>query len=175
MAAYWYSWAPGENRSDYTGHIGVPDKSIYEPGKLNRRFLDRTAVVPCMGGIMVRRSLLEKVMGFEEQFTGMYEDQVFHHKAAIYGTMMVTREAHDKYRQHENSMCFQAGKNDQVYMLYRQNFLEWLLAYIRENDCPGLKKHIRLELILNKHPRIRGIYRRLRKLQAVLLNSPSRI
>lgn len=169
---YWYSWGPGDNRSDYTGHIGGPDKAIFEPGNLNRRFLDRTAVVPCMGGIMVRRSLLKKIKGFEEQFTGMYEDQVFYHKAALRGTIMITREIHDKYRQHENSMCFQVSKNGHMNALYRQQFLEWLLAYINEseNEDLVLKSYIRLELTLNKYPRIQTIYRRLRKLQATLLN-----
>ena len=170
---YWYSWARDNSRADFTQHVGLPDSTIFAPGKLNRRYLDRTATMPCMGSVMVRRSLLETILGFEEQFTGMYEDQVFFHKSALHGTVMVSDKAHDKYRQHDNSMCFQVKQKGQVNVWHLQ-FLEWLSDYIIESEYPELKKYIRLELALNRHPRILKIYRILRKLQIFLFNAKRR-
>jgi glycosyltransferase involved in cell wall biosynthesis len=166
---YWYSWSPNNKHTDFTQHIGFPDKTIFAPGELNLRYLDRTAAIPCMGGVMVRRSLLDKIMGFEEQFTGMYDDQVFFHKAAMHGTVMISREVHDKYRQHENSMCYQVKQNGQINVWNRQ-FLEWLSDYISETEHTRLKRYIQLEFVLNRHPRILRIYRILRKLQAAFLD-----
>jgi GT2 family glycosyltransferase len=68
-----------------------------------RRFLAGQALTPATCSILLRRDALALTGGFEERFTGLYEDQAFFIKAYLKLACCVTADVLDLYRQHDAS------------------------------------------------------------------------
>src|SRR5690606_15771709 len=75
-ANYWQSWAGGEDRVVPTGHLA--DAVSMPPETSLRLYPLGKADAPC--DLLIRRELVERVGGCEEQFRGLYEDIAFHAK-----------------------------------------------------------------------------------------------
>ena len=74
--------------------------------------------------MIVRRRTFERLGGFESSFKDMYDDQVFHLKAALHSRILATGEHGLFYRQHEDSCCavsFSTGTHARA----RLRFLRW--------------------------------------------------
>jgi glycosyltransferase involved in cell wall biosynthesis len=119
-----------------TGMEPLPADAPIPPPQALLRFLTRTAPTPCPSGMLVRRELLERVGGFEERFTGLYEDQAFVAKACLVSPVTVSPASTLLYRQHPDS-CYARARRSGQREAARRTFLEWFARYLRETGVDG--------------------------------------
>lgn len=150
---YWYSWTgTQEDRAkDYVRGFGVPTDRLYPPASLYTRFFLRADITtPCTCSLLIRRELIERVGGFEDQFHDMYDDQAFYAKLFLSGQAYVSSAIWDRYRQHPASTCHVAA--DQIGAI-RLRFLEWLQLYFASQGVTGpLERQLRRALWASRHP-----------------------
>ena len=142
---YWYSWAeergmepPVPGQVDFEGHLDMPVHTLIEPPVPLREFLlSGGACLPGICSLLVRRDAYERIGGFEPSFRGLYEDQVFLSKMALWHPVVVTDQVLDRYRQHSQSCCYRAIETGEYHPedLHpaRLRYLRWMLRYSREH------------------------------------------
>lgn len=123
---YWFSWSglPHDRTRDVVQEVGVAD-SLIRPPALVPIYLQRPEATPSPSGVLVGRSTLCDVGGFEESFRGMYEDQAFCTKVALVSPVYVSASAWYRYRQHDDSCCSIAF-GDGSHFAARLRFLDWV-------------------------------------------------
>ena len=139
---YWHGWTgrPEDVARDHRPDLGIPVGVVHEPPTLALRLYPlgrHTAPTP--SGLMIRRTTVEQVGGFEEAFTGFYEDQAFLIKVYLHARVLAADETWERYRIHDAS-CSAATDRAGAYRLVRLRFLEWLEGYLRtgRHDLPGV-------------------------------------
>lgn len=143
----WYGWTGKESdlRRDFIQDLGGSADTIIQPPVLLKRFLLDDMYTP--SGVLVRRSVLEEVGGYEASFRGMHEDGIVHAKICLRWPVYASGESWYKYRQHPDSECntsIAAGTDRAALTAY----LEWLDAYLRrENLGDGEVEAIVRELL----------------------------
>jgi glycosyltransferase involved in cell wall biosynthesis len=131
-ARYWESWAGGEDRIVRSGHI--QNTVVPAPEAAIKVYPLGTAPAPCPSDLLVRRSLVLALGGFEEHFTGvrqLYEDQGFLIKVYLAAPVYFSDRHWLDYRVHPESCVASvsaAGHYDEV----RSYFLDWLEGYVAE-------------------------------------------
>ena len=108
----WYGWtgdASDAARETLRAIHDAPD-GLYRPPEMLRRYLRGQARTPATCSILVRREALALTGGFEERFTGLYEDQAFFVKTYLRLACYVTSEVLDLYRQHPASHLAEAKR-----------------------------------------------------------------
>lgn len=132
---YWYSWTGrSEDRGrDYVAHPEFPDGTILEPPALLTATLEQKAPVPCTCSMIVRRSAIGRIGGFEERFRRVFTDQAFYAKLFLLAPALVSDRCWDRYRQHEDSACATAERTGQLDSA-RTAYLEWLQQYIQQHS-----------------------------------------
>jgi glycosyltransferase involved in cell wall biosynthesis len=167
---YWYGWTgdADDRARDFVYPVGVPAERIYEPPTLVALFIQNIAFAP--SGMLLRRSLVEQVGGFEESFRDLYEDQVFAAKICRTAQVYVADRCWYRYRQHPSSCCLTAEREGRLEAA-REHFLGWLIAYLEREGLAGDEawRLARIELGLERPPRgrrfpfadARGLVRRL--------------
>lgn len=130
---YWFSWTgkPEDLRRDFIPPLGVIPEKIYQPPFLLAWFLEGKAAVPCPCSLLVRRSTVERVGGFEESFNGLYEDQAFYAKVCTQEPVYVSGDYLDWYRQHPASSVAVARRSN-TELMARESYLNWLMDYLNE-------------------------------------------
>jgi glycosyltransferase involved in cell wall biosynthesis len=164
---YWHEWEGGSDHDQIvrTGAIRsgegiggcvLEQERLYHPPELMTLLypLGR-GVTPSMSGMMMRRSLLDQVGGFEREFRGLFEDQAFRSKAYLAGPTFVSGECFDRYRQHPAS-CVQTALDTPVLTNARRRFYRWLHRYLQEVGCtnPAIRRALRQRLIRTHFPRV---------------------
>jgi glycosyltransferase involved in cell wall biosynthesis len=134
---WWYGWTgePADLQRDvvdFTDGRGVPADATYPPPTLLTQLLLDGGCVPCPCSILLRRAVLEAAGGFEDAFTGLYEDQVLVAKMSLAAPVFVSAEWLGLYRQHEQSCCA-VGARTGADRLARRQYLEWLRQYLDTN------------------------------------------
>ena len=130
-SVYWNSWRGGEDRIALAGQ--VRNQVIYPPEALVSVYPLGKAEAPGPSSVMVRRPVVESVGGFEESFTGMYEDQAFLAKVYLRTPVYFSDRTWYKYRQHDSS-CLAQTINAGQYDAVRQRYLGWLAKYLTETN-----------------------------------------
>ena len=127
------------------------------------------AGAPCPSDVLVRRSVIDAVGGFDEKFTGplqMYEDQAFFARAYLATKMFFSSRTWLDYRLHAAS-CVAEVKRAGGYATVRGYFLDWFGAYIEPRKVPG-KEAVRRAIGKARwrlaHPVVARIERRLLRL-----------
>lgn len=130
---YWRSWEGGRDRLIATGHVqnravepAKPSLMLYPLGK---------AHAPCPSDLMIRRSAIRDVGGFEESFTGplqMYEDQAFLAKFYLRNTVYFSDSRWTDYRLHDRSCSAEVTRQGRYHDV-RRHFLEWFEQYLAEH------------------------------------------
>jgi glycosyltransferase involved in cell wall biosynthesis len=150
---YWFSWTgrPEDSQRDYVPALRVRTHTLFHPPLLLLLFIQGKAEVPCTCSILVRRSVVEMIKGFEETFRGMYEDQAFYAKICLCTPILATDDCLAWYRQHSKSNYSTAIHSGQTHVL-RYRFLKWLEIYCRERDVRDKRvwKAVRRQLWLYK-------------------------
>ena len=161
----WYSWTgdPLDAGRDLTPDLGVPlDVPLDGPAFL-ADMLRRRVLSPCVCSMLVRRSVVEAVGGFESAFRGMYDDQVFVAKVCLSSPILASGECWDRYRQHPDS-CYATARATGQDRRSRLDFLEWLGKYLlaRRVDDRNLRQTLRSEQEeISEGSRTRGPVRRI--------------
>jgi glycosyltransferase involved in cell wall biosynthesis len=156
---WWYSWTgtPQDQQRDFIDrredvelrHLGLQLNTMIHPPTLFLRLLqDKISI----SGMLIRRSIIEQVGGFEEEFRGLYEDQVFCSKLCLQFPVFVATTCWYKYRQHPDSCCNTALK---VNLDKRPDFLNWLGQYVLKSGLASteIRKAIQSELWVYRHPK----------------------
>jgi glycosyltransferase involved in cell wall biosynthesis len=160
---YWRSWAQNsehvaEDNCDHVAELTHHPNTIFSPSQLLTLFINDGATVPCICSLMVKRSLIETIGGFEESFRGLYEDQIFYAKVGLHATTFVTSECLSKYRQHSASCCAISSEIncDQKRLM----FLNWLETYLRNQKQTQTDawKILQAELFSHRHPRLHRLW-----------------
>lgn len=153
---YWFSWNGTEIGRDYVRNLGVPPDTLIEPPTLLTLALLSKAPTPCPSNILVRRSVVENVGGFEESFSGiyqLYEDQAFLAKVCLKHAVFVSGECWDKYRQHPESCVSIVTGRGQKYTAGLFYF-GWLERYLSEHaiDDENLWQALRNKRFRYRYP-----------------------
>lgn len=130
----------GERRRDYIERLGVRlDRRYPPPELLNRIILEERGDIPCTCGVMIRRSALDAVGGFEERFA-LYEDQSLWVKLLLRYPVRVLSGCNARYRQHPASTSSAATSSGAYSQTAghpaRDAFLAWVDDYAAEIDAP---------------------------------------
>lgn len=150
---HWSSWSTGKDIEVPTGH--KRDVAIYPPEAALALYPLGKAESPFPSDMMLRTSLVRDLGGFEEQFTGMYEDQAFLMKLYLGATVYFSSKIWLKYRLHAESSVSVAHDTGK-YHFFRLKFLNWFDSYIgaKENSDPLVIAALRRALRPYRSPRI---------------------
>jgi peptidoglycan/xylan/chitin deacetylase (PgdA/CDA1 family) len=143
---YWASHSGGKDRIVPTGH--VRHRAISPPEAALALYPLGKADAPSMSDLMFRRASILGVGGFEERFTGAYEDQAFLAKFYLSSTLHLTDAVWSDYRIHPDS-CMARTYSGRTYEQARRNFLEWFQSYLAtssERDNPAVQRALRRAL-----------------------------
>ncbi len=152
---YWYAWQD-KTKQDIVVRIGTVQDKLFNPPQLAETLYPLSVGdAPSLSGILIKKFVLEKYGGFEEQFTGLYGDQAFLHKVYLNEPVYISSLCHHKYRQREGSIV-QKVKKEGNYHTVRRYFLEWLEQYVLDNniDNPKVNKLLKRALEPYHHPRL---------------------
>jgi glycosyltransferase involved in cell wall biosynthesis len=162
LSQWWYSWTgrPEDQGRDFVHPLGVAPNMLAQPPELiHRFFLRQDAAIPSPSSILVRRSTVEKVGGFEETFRGLYEDQVFYSKVCLAGSVFASNRCWDRYRQHPDSSVSAANRAGRAYEA-RLTFLNWLEAYLAVHAAGHhhrIRRALEEEIRRCTHPLLYGL------------------
>jgi glycosyltransferase involved in cell wall biosynthesis/peptidoglycan/xylan/chitin deacetylase (PgdA/CDA1 family) len=157
---FWYSWSgkPEDRERDGLTILGTEPDSLVTPPHLVTLFLrdERTIASTC--SVLVRRTVAERVGGFDETFRGQYEDMVFWSKVYMETPVFVAGGCWDLYRQHPHnsvSMALQSGQwHPNRPSPVREAFLNWLEQYVTAKEIadPDLRDALSKELWPYRYP-----------------------
>lgn len=145
---YWFGWTgePDDLAMDRVQPHWIEGDVVVQPPRLVGLFITGRAAVPSPCSVLARRSAVLEVGGFEEDFRGMYEDQVFFSKMCMTHPVYVSDACLDWYRQHAESI---SSVHDRAGSLgrARRRFLAWLASELhrREVDDPEVWQAVRRE------------------------------
>ena len=124
---FWHSWqrGPGTVEADFLWQPGIDAPTVFTPPDLLTLFLQRKVNMPCIGSTLMRRAAIQGIGGWEDEFRGLYEDQVFFAKLCLAAPVLATNDCWDLYRQHERSSCAIGTKTGQL-PVARASFHRWL-------------------------------------------------
>ena len=179
---YWFSWTgrPEDNQRDYVPSLRISTHTLFPPPLLLLLFIQGKAEVPCTCSILVRRSIVEQISGFEDDFRGMYEDQAFYAKICLSTPVLATDDCLAWYRQHPSSNYSTALHSGQKHV-YRYRFLKWLETYCHETRVQDTRvwEAVRRQLWLyesNSHQKLpRFIQNRIRWIKKWILKVEERV
>ena len=161
---YWASHAGGKDRIVPTGHVF--NQPVAPAEALVHLYPLGQGAPPCPSDLLIRRSIVEAIGGFEESFTGplqLYEDQAFLAKFYLRGTIYFDDRVWLDYRVHEGS-CGARVAREGLYHDVRRHYLQWLEAYLDRNARQnGLKLKMALmrAWLPYRHPRLTAFRKRL--------------
>lgn len=125
----WHEWNPDATTQDFCYDLGVTPDRLYPPTALLPILIRNRVQTPTSINPLMRRTLVDRAGGFEEQFRTMFEDQVFFIKTHLISNCYVDDRVWAKYRQHGASCCAQSeGKLHDLRA--RRTFLIWMTPYI---------------------------------------------
>lgn len=162
---YWHSWVPKAVDRDRTSELGLAAETVHQPPSILEAFI-RTAgrILPGICSLTVRREAVAAVGGFESDFRGCYEDQVFLSKITGRFPVYVTDRCLDRYRQHESSCTAQAAltgdyRPDLPHPA-RERYLRWLDGYLTESglEQTAIRQALARELRPYDYPRLHGTF-----------------
>ena len=147
---YWAGWTgqPEDQRSDKVQQIGVPPNQVFHPPSLvTACYPLGSASAPCPSDLMLRKSVVAEIGGFEESFRDFYEDQAFLVKVYLKAPVFVSDECLSRYRLHPDSACA-VGHRAGLYHPVRRNFLKWFEKYLKREGVgsAGVSRALRRAL-----------------------------
>ena len=128
----WYSWtgnAEDRQRDSVPQQTGVPIDRLIRPPTLLPLIFRSEIIDPFAGGILVRRTAIHHVGGFELAFPGMFEDFVFCTKLCLEFPVFVASQCWYRWRRHPDScvtVALRTGQYNSAWLAY----LNWLEAYL---------------------------------------------
>ncbi len=133
---YWRSWsgrAEDEGTDDVPEHGLVAGRVYHPPELFTLLYPVGHRPAPCICSLLTRLDVIRRVGGFEEAFTGFYEDQAFLTKIYLHTPVLVVDDCLDRYRIHAAS-CSAVVADAGTYARYRQQYFDWLAHYLATSD-----------------------------------------
>jgi len=132
-AEYWHSWTgrPEDARRDFVQPHGVPANELVEPPRALIRFLRGHASVPCTCSTLLRREAVERVGGFEDSFTGLYDDQTLFTKICLTTPIYISDDCLARYRRRTDSLCGRVAHTE-AELEARRVFIDWVDRYLTQ-------------------------------------------
>jgi glycosyltransferase involved in cell wall biosynthesis len=126
---YWRSWTGGTDVLTPTGHR--QDEVVDPPQAALASYPVGRAAAACPSDVMIRRSVLEQVGGFEDTFTGSFEDIAVFGKIFVTAPVWFSGNVWLDYRIHPDSSVsgMIAGG---LYPARRRRFLQWYRDWLRQ-------------------------------------------
>lgn len=155
---YWYNWND-LNKKNILTPVGAENDKVYDPPQMLFEIYPlKAGAAPCPCSLMIKKTTLEKIDGFEEQFVKeyqIYEDQAFLTKVYLYDKVYVSSAANNLYRQRPDS-CVYTGHSKGMYHAIRKYFLHWFKKYLEKNAIDDKKIHKLLNKSLYRydHPNL---------------------
>jgi glycosyltransferase involved in cell wall biosynthesis len=129
---YWFNWNAPEV-DNVVVPVGAGQDQMYTPPQLMLSLYPLgTGDAPCMCGILIKKETLIKHNGFDDSFTGMYEDQVFLTKIYLEEPVFISSKCNNRYRQRHDSMLG-SSHNSGEYFTVRKKYLKWLKNYMSDS------------------------------------------
>lgn len=167
----WHSWQPrGARRAlDHFCDLGVTPEAVIEPPRLLRQLIENRYQTPTTCNALLRRSVIDAVGGFEPEFRGMFEDQVFFMKVCLEQRVYVASRCWARYRQRDDSHSAQADTAGQVFES-RARLLAWLEAYLKQRGVGAAPvwQALRRERFALRSPRLHRLFERLRRVRGAV-------
>ena len=164
----WHSWQSGSaHRSlDHFCDLGVTPEAVIEPPRLLVQLIENRFQTPTTCNALIRRSVIEAVGGFEGEFRGMFEDQVFFMKVGLDQPVYVASRCWAKYRQRDDSHSSHADAAGQV-VEARTRLLAWLEALLERRRVVSAPvwQALRREQFALRSPRMHRKLERLRRVR----------
>jgi len=151
----WHSWSGTPEKPDFFYDLGVAPGRLYRPPRLFQLLLENKAQTPTTCNALIRRTLFQRLGGFDDSFRAMFEDQTFFAKALLRAPAYVDDRVWARYRQHGASCSALSGARGDDQRA-RLRFLRCLKDYMRE--CPDADPgaHAALNRELLRHRLARG-------------------
>lgn len=134
-AMVWYSWLDGQDdwNRDFKIDLVLETGRFYEAPALFLHNLNASGRKPHFNSTLLKRSFVDRIGAFEENFKSVGEDQALWAKVSLHGKIFVLDDALTKYRQHADSTCANLlidGKDIDHWEL----FFSWLEDYLIKNE-----------------------------------------
>lgn len=130
---YWYDWTKQEKKNTVVP-VGVAPERLYYPPQLSLELYPLSyRQSPCICGMLVKKSVVEKHGLFDEAFKGMYDDQVLMMKIFLNEPVYISSVCNNRYRQRPGSLV-QSSHAFGGYHQVRKRFLLWLQRYLQEQE-----------------------------------------
>jgi glycosyltransferase involved in cell wall biosynthesis/peptidoglycan/xylan/chitin deacetylase (PgdA/CDA1 family) len=141
---YWRSWMDHEGapQPDSIPDLGICEDTLFQPRDLVYLLHPLgEGTAPCPSDLLIRRRIMERVGGFEEEFRGVYrvyEDQAFLVKVYLHACVFVSGESWTRYRIHRDS-CMSAFQVAGHFPTARLFFLEFLKRYLEAEGVQDVR------------------------------------
>jgi glycosyltransferase involved in cell wall biosynthesis len=130
---YWRKWDPAAAKGDFTIDLALEADVVHAPPSLLLRCYPLGAApTPCPSDVMLRKSAVSRIGGFEERFRGiymLYEDQAFYAKIFLESPVFVASACWDRYRIHDQQ-CVSVVTGAGQYHTVRSFYLDWFASYL---------------------------------------------
>lgn len=157
----WYSWTGNSEDSDRDHPYGVAkdggfhpfSDTLVTPPKMLSLFLRHEEFIP--SGILVRKKVIERVGGGENNFRGSYEDAIVHVKICLQYPVYVKNECWYKYRIHPDSWQRVVIKSGQA-EAKRLRYLNWVEQYLIQQQVTDKEvwRSLQQALFPFRHPKL---------------------
>lgn len=125
---YWFKWAERPEKGDEVRRAGVRP-GVVPPPVLLARILRGRAEVPCTSSVTLRASAVATVGGYEPEWRGLYDDQVFYTKILSHFPVRYLPGVLAYYRRNLSSIT-QSTSNEES-LRVRADWLAWVSEYVR--------------------------------------------
>lgn len=129
---YWYMWADPPEKGDEVRRAGVRPGVVHPPVLL-ARILRGRAEVPCTSSVTLRASAVATIGGYESEWRGLYEDQVFYTKMLSQFPVRYLPGVLAYYRRNRSSVSRSASHEESLRV--RADWLAWVSDYVH-NEVP---------------------------------------
>ena len=141
VSQYWVSWTgkPEDLNGDRMPELGVEPNTLFmPPSLLSLLYPLGPGGAPCPSDLLLRREVIERVGGFEEQFDvqrlyQLYEDQAFLVKLYLASPVFAAGECWSRYRIHPDSCMSLFLHDEKKHVASRSFFCNWLERYLSEH------------------------------------------
>jgi glycosyltransferase involved in cell wall biosynthesis len=182
-ALVWFSWSgKTEDKSkDYFTQTGLPPNSLIDPPTLAKTFIRSEAFLPSACSMVLRRSAMESVGGYEDVFRDQYDDMVLNQKILLRYPALVTDGCWAWYRQHSDNSCAVALRSG--VLSYdgpspaRADYLFWLESHLKSTGLVGTEvwSTLQEQLWPYRHPHLFHLSKRVRRAKTVTRSVAGRV
>lgn len=174
---YWFSWENAATE-DIVINVGSEENKLYEPPNLIYTLYPLgKGAAPCPSGMIMKKTLLDEIGGFEESFKGpnqVYEDQAFLCKIYLSSPVYVSSAANNLYRQRSGSLMQSISEKKQ-YFKVRSYFLKWMDNYLEKKRIydPRINRLMLKAKIESNNPGLHMLFSKFRSRIQRLLRNPN--